>query len=250
MNTTVIAGTLLSLASCSTGAKTTDPDLISAIDSTVITLADSIGAAYLPDILSEEDYADAAQKLGIEVAALKAVVEVEAGRDQGGFVEPGMPIINFDLRQFRRLAVKHKVNLTRYRKSHAIVFNPPNAKAHGGHQYAQHARLAKASEIDRKTAVYATYWGMFQIGGANWHLCGAGSYEEFVDLMSRSERDQLELFATFIEKCGYTKYLRDKQWAAFARRYNGPGYRRYNYDTRMAAAYKRYKERPTEVPEI
>lgn len=250
MKTTVIAGTLLSLASCGAGAKTTDPDLISPADSAVIALADSIGADYLPDILSEEDYADAARQLGIEVAALKAVVEVEAGRDQGGFVEPGMPIINFDLTQFKRLAVKHKINLSRYRKSHSIVFNPPNAKAHGGHQYAQHARLEKASEIDRKTAVYATYWGMFQIGGANWHLCGADSYEDFVDRMCRSERDQLELFAAFIEKCGYTKYLRNKQWAAFARRYNGPAYRRHNYDGRMAAAYKRYKERPTEVPEI
>ena len=250
MKTTVIAGTLISLASCSAGAKTTDPDLISPADSAVIALADSIGAGYLPDILSEEDYADAARQLGIEVAALKAVVEVEAGRDQGGFVEPGMPIINFDLTQFKRLAAKHKISLARYRKSHSIVFSPPNAKAHGGHQYAQHARLAKASEIDRKTAVYATYWGMFQIGGANWQLCGAESYEDFVDRMSRSERDQLELFAAFIEKCGYTKYLRDKQWAAFARRYNGPAYRRHNYAGRMAAAYKRYKERPSEVPEI
>ena len=45
----------------------------------------------------------------------------------------------------------------------------------------QHARLDAASEIDRKTAVYATYWGMFQIGGANWKLCGTESYEGFVE---------------------------------------------------------------------
>ncbi len=70
--------------------------------------------------------------------------------------------------------------------------------------------------------MYATYWGMFQIGGANWKLCGTESYEDFVERMCRSERDQLELFAALIEKCGYTKYLRNHDWTSFARRYNGP----------------------------
>lgn len=240
----------MSLASCTACAEAPAPDIITPADSAAIILADSIGAEYIPDILSEEDYVDVARRLGIEVAAVKAVVEIEAGRDQGGFVEPGLPIINFDLSQFRRLAVKHKVNLSRYRKTHAVVFNRPDAKKYGGHQYAQHARLDAASEIDRKTAVYATYWGMFQIGGANWKLCGADSYEDFVDRMCRSERDQLELFASLIEKCGYTKYLRNHNWAAFARGYNGPGYRKYNYHTRMAKAYARYASQPSALPEV
>lgn len=225
-------------------------DLISAADSTALALADSIGSDYIPDILSEEDYVDVAQRLGIEVAAVKAVVEIEAGRDQGGFVEPGLPIINFDLTQFRRLAARHKISLGKYARSHAVVFKKPDAKLYGSHQHAQHARLDAASEIDRKTAVYATYWGMFQIGGANWKLCGTESYEDFVERMCRSERDQLELFAALIEKCGYTKYLRNHDWTSFARRYNGPGYRRYNYHTRMAKAYARYSIQPAALPEV
>ncbi|MCM1028758.1 MAG: N-acetylmuramidase family protein [Pseudoflavonifractor sp.] len=223
---------------------------MAAADSALTVLADSLGADYMPDILSEEDYVEVAGRLGIEVAAVKAVVEIEAGKGMGGFVEPGMPIINFDLTQFNRLARKHNISLAKYRKSHAVVFARPNAKAYGGHQYAQHARLAAASQIDRKTAVYATYWGMFQIGGENWKLCGAKSYEDFVDLMSRSERDQLELFAALIEKCGYTKFLKAHDWVSFARRYNGPGFRRYSYHTRMANAYKRYSSSPSSVPEV
>lgn len=251
MKKSILAGALLSLASCSpAGARSAPQDNIAEPDSTLIALADSLAPDYMPDILSEEDYVDVARRLGIEVAAVKAVVEIEAGKDQGGFVEPGLPIINFDLTQFRRLAARHKINLTPYRKSHAVVFSPPNAKAYGGHQYAQHARLKAASEIDRKTAVYATYWGMFQIGGANWKICGTDSYEDFVDRMCRSERDQLELFAALIEKCGYTKHLRDHNWAAFARGYNGPGYRRYNYHTRMAKAYARYSSSPASMPEV
>lgn len=240
---------LASLSACAHSGNTeTDPGL--SPDSTIVAVADSLGIDYMPDILSEEDYIAVAKRLGIEVAAVKAVVEIEVGLDQGGFVEPGMPIINFDLTQFRRLAARNKINLTKYATSHAVVFNRPNIKKYGSQQLAQYARLNAASEIDRETAVYATYWGMFQIGGANWKLCGANSYEDFVDRMSRSERDQLELFAALIEKCGYTKFLRAHDWASFARRYNGPGYQRYKYDTRMASAYARYSSQPTALPDV
>ncbi|MFA7308428.1 MAG: N-acetylmuramidase domain-containing protein [Hyphomicrobium sp.] len=33
--------------------------------------------------------------------------------------------------------------------------------------------------------------------------------------------------------------MRNRQWAAFARRYNGPGYRKNRYDTLLANAYRR-----------
>lgn len=226
------------------------PSLQAPPDSLFIALTDSLGGDYMPDILSEEDYLAIARRLDIDVASVKAVVEIEVGRDQGGFVEPGLPIINFDLRQFRRMAIKNKTPLQKYAKSHAVVFNRPNSKKYGSYQLAQHARLDAASEIDRQAAVYGTYWGMFQIGGANWKLCGTDSYEDFVDLMCRSERDQLELFANLIEKCGYTKYLRNHDWASFARRYNGPGYRKYKYDTRMAKAYAHYSTQPSDLPEV
>ena len=44
-----------------------------------------------------------------------------------------------------------------------------------------------------------------------------------------------------ITNTGQVKYLRAKNWAGFARAYNGPGYARRGYHTRMAAAYKRLK---------
>ena len=40
---------------------------------------------------------------------------------------------------------------------------------------------------------------------------------------------------------GLLKHLRAKNWAAFARLYNGPAYASRGYHTRMAAAYKKYK---------
>ena len=133
-------------------------DLISAADSTA-GLADSIGSDYIPDILSEEDYVDVAQRLGIEVAAVKAVVEIEAGRDQGGFVEPGLPIINFDLTQFRRLAARHKISLGKYARSHAVVFKNLMPSSMEAISMLSMPALTPLPEIDRKTAVYATLLG-------------------------------------------------------------------------------------------
>ncbi len=44
---------------------------------------------------------------------------------------------------------------------------------------------------------------------------------------------------------GLLKHLRSKNWAAFARLYNGPAYASRGYHTRMATAYKKYKKQQT-----
>lgn len=56
--------------------------------------------------ITDEDYEQVAAELGVEVAAVKAVVDIEAGRAHEGFYEPGLPIINFDMTMFRKLARK------------------------------------------------------------------------------------------------------------------------------------------------
>ncbi len=205
---------------------------------------DSIPAETPAEIirLTDEDYRRVAEELGVETAAIKAVVDIEAGRAHQGFFAPGKPSVNFDLTMFRRFAAKRKLNLSRYGGSHAEVFARPNARRHGSTQAAQQVRLQKARSIDEVTAIEGTFWGMFQIGGFNWKICGCKDIHEFVERMSRSELEQLELFAAFIKHLGYDKYLRNKNWAAFASRYNGPSYARRGYHTRMAAAYARHKK--------
>lgn len=186
--------------------------------------------------LTEDDFREVAESLGVEVAAIKAVVEIEAGRAHEGFSEPGKPLINFDLSMFRRFASKRGVNLSNYRKSHAVVFN-----SHRGSQDRANRRLEAARSIHPSAAVEGTFWGMFQIGGFNWKLCGAESRADFVEQMKRSEYDQLRLFANYIRNAGLLRHLKSKNWAAFAKRYNGPAYAARGYHTRMAAAYRRHK---------
>lgn len=191
--------------------------------------------------LTEKDYQEVAKALGVETAAIKAVVDIEAGAAHQGFFAPGKPIVNFDITMFRQHAKRNGVNLSRYAKSHAVVFARPDAKRYGSTQAAQQERLRQARTIDNKTGIEGAFWGMFQIGGFNWKLCGCSSIDEFVEKMSRSERDQLDLFAVFIKNMGLDKSLRNKDWATFSRIYNGPSYASRGYHTRMAQSYAKHK---------
>lgn len=191
--------------------------------------------------LTEQDYEEVAEELGVEVAAMKAVVEIEAGREHRGFWSEGKPLINFDLSVYRKMAARHNINLGKYAASHPLIFNRPDTKRFGSQQAAVQARLDQAMEIDSVSAIEGTFWGMFQIGGFNWRQCGTDSPQEFLQLMSRSERDQLELFGEFISRTGLLPHLKSKNWSAFARGYNGPSYAARGYHTRLANAYAKYK---------
>ena len=196
--------------------------------------------------LTEADYRAVADELGVEVAAIKAVVDVETGQRHEGFYEPGKPLINFDLSIYRRVAPRHDVSLVKARKAEPSVFARPDTRRHGSYQHAQQARLDAACRLDSASALESTFWGMFQIGGFNWHRCGVADVQEFVRLMSRSERDQLELFARFISHDGMVDAIRDRNWLRFALKYNGPRARARGYHTRLAAAYRRHKDQEKE----
>lgn len=211
-----------------------------AVEESVVEIDDSHHGVILR--LGEEDYLQAAEELGVDVATIKAVVSIEAGASHQGFHAPGEPLVNFDLTMFKRAAAKRGINLAKHQKSGAIVFNRPNSQKYGSYQAAQHARLKEAMKIDSIAAIDGTFWGMFQIGGFNWNKCGTASRTEFVERMSKSEHEQLELFVNFIKTNGMEKYLQKKDWAGFARRYNGPSYAKRGYHTRLAKAYKTYSQ--------
>lgn len=211
---------------------------------------DTIHTSFLPEPpdtphygpLTEADYRKIAEELGVEAAAIHAVVEIETGKTRHGFYADGYPIINFDLPVFRRAAARRGINLSKYTRSHPTVFAAPNIRKYGSQQRAQQARLDAAMTIDSIAAIESTFWGMFQIGGFNWKLCGAESRADFVRQMKRSEYDQLRLFANYMRNTGLVQHLKTKNWAAFAKIYNGPSYASRGYHTRMAAAYRRFSK--------
>lgn len=190
--------------------------------------------------LTDDDYRRVAEELGIEVATMKCVVEVEAGITHNGFVEPGKPIINFDLPLFKKFI--RKKGITRKKQTGKEAYSKPNIKKYGNYGKAQWARFESACEIDSTSAKEASFWGMFQIGGFNWKKCGCKSLEEFVSKMSESESMQLELFAQFCISTKLVKYLRKKDWNNFAYRYNGPSYKSRGYHRKLRIGYNKHKK--------
>jgi len=247
----IVIGAGLFLQACAS-ARASEPHMMrpDAIGHNYVVVdGDTVAVSFLPPEeslrhgrLTELDFEEVAAELGVEVAAIKAVTEIEAGRTHEGFWSEGKPLINFDLGVYRSRAARRGVNLKKYASSHPVIFNRPNTARYGSQQAAQQARLDAAMDIDSVSAIEGTFWGMFQIGGFNYERCGVSSHSEFVRLMSRSERDQLELFAQFIRRAGLLPALRKKDWRTFARGYNGPSYAARGYHTRLAASYAKHKK--------
>jgi hypothetical protein len=183
--------------------------------------------------LTDEDFKIVANELGVEIAAIKAVVSIEAGSAMQGFWAPGVPVVNFDRSMYNRYRGSVKSAGAKGEKV------PSGLTGYGLQEWTQ---LINARKVNSDAANMGTFWGMFQIGGFNYKLCGCESVDEMVKLMSYSELEQLELFAVFIQNTGMVADLKAKNWAGFARKYNGASYARRGYHTKMAAAYNKFKK--------
>lgn len=190
--------------------------------------------------LSERDFELAACLLDTETAALKAVKQVESG-SCGGFVAPGKPTILFEGHIFwQQLQKRHIDPQALVRGNEDILYrNWERGHYKGGTD--EYKRLEKARTIHREAADASASWGMFQIMGFNHAACGEPSVASFVEMMHKSELHQLLLSARFIRSAGMLPALQQRNWAEFARRYNGSGYAQNHYDTRLAEAYRKFK---------
>ena len=142
---------------------------------------DFIGAA-LP--LAAADVVAEAAALQCEPAAVWAVCDVES--NGSGFLADKRPRILFEAHLFGRLTAHH------WDAAHPNVssaaWNRALYGAGGAHQY---DRLAEAIGLDRKAALEAASWGLFQILGLNFAACGFASVEDYVAAMCESERRHL-----------------------------------------------------------
>lgn len=182
--------------------------------------------------LTEEDFQIVAKELGVEIAAIKAVVKIEAGPKLEGFWAPGVPVVNYAQSLFNKYNAKTKGRKIKDAKIPAGL---------SGYALKEWTSLTNARKINADAADMGTYWGMFQIGGFNYKLCGCQSVEEMVAKVCESEFSQLEMFAVFIRNSGMLEALQKKDWATFARKYNGPSYAKRGYHTRMAKEYAKFK---------
>ncbi|WP_310463540.1 N-acetylmuramidase family protein [Sphaerotilus sp.] len=193
--------------------------------------------AYTGAMLSAKDLADAAQVLGCEVAAVRAVAEVESRG--AGFDALKRPTILYERHVFARCTVPPGT----FDAAHPDLSGLHNPYPRGGYgtRDQQYGKLARALPLDRDAALKAASWGVFQILGENHKACGFTTVASFVRAMTVSDAEHLKAFVQFVRNnAKLLKAIRSRNWAAFAEGYNGRDYATFQYDQKMATAYAKY----------
>lgn len=105
-------------------------------------------------------------------------------------------------------------------------------------------RLEAALGINVDAALRSCSWGLGQVMGFNCNLAGYPTATTMVEAFKKGEAEQLRGMVTFIKNTGLDRALRNHDWRAFAKGYNGAGYATHGYNTRLAAAYQRWATIP------
>jgi hypothetical protein len=184
--------------------------------------------------LEEHDFETAAHILNCNVAAIKAVAEVESRGD--GFLKDGRTKILFEGHIF------YKYTKGKYKDSHPSICYTPWTKKYylGGAD--EYKRLEEAEQLDKHAARMSASYGKFQIMGFNFAICGFSSIDEFFDAMQMDERSHLNAFCEYIKHVGLSDALQKRKWRSFAKAYNGPEYWKNNYHIKLAQAYEKYSK--------
>lgn len=190
--------------------------------------------------LTESDYQSAAGQLNCSLAAIKAVAEVESRGD--GFLPSGHPKVLFERHvMYQRVRTKFgAAKADSYAAKHPDIIN----KTAGGYgtESAQPGRMDRAAKlIDRDCALESASWGKFQIMGYHWRSLGFASLQSFINSMYANEAGHLFAFQRFIlVDPSLHKALQDRDWATFARLYNGPAFQANNYHIKLSDAYAKH----------
>ncbi len=185
---------------------------------------------------------DIAEEYGWNPYSLLAIVEVESnGKSSWRVGGEQMPAIRFEGHYFyKRLKgakLKRAVAEGLAHPKSGRVKNPRGYKA-------RYDLLARAKRIDRKAALESTSVGLGQVMGAWWDELEYESVEAMFARAEESVAGQVELMARYIDKFGLGHLVTGKPslktFTRFAERYNGKGFRRNKYHTKMWASYKRW----------
>jgi hypothetical protein len=177
-----------------------------------------------------------ANDLGVEPAAFRAVIAVEAAGS--GFDKAGRPKALFERHHFYK-HLKDAPGLRANAEAEGLAYAKWGTKPYPKGSDAVYAEIVRACAIDEEAALLSTSWGLGQIMGSNYKLAGCASVREMLSEACESEAGQVRQMASFIKNAGLQDELQKKNWAAFARGYNGPGYAKNAYDVKLAQAYNK-----------
>lgn len=184
--------------------------------------------------LTDEHICEAAGELGVSKSIIYAVRKVEAPR--GAFDTMGRVACLYERHVFARNS--H----ARFNRSHAEISGKPYGPGGYGPFSAQYDRLLFACSLDPDAAFRACSWGAFQVLGENAEALGYASAFDMVVELAKGEREHLDSFVRFVKSKGLVKALQHckagdpDSCIPFVQRYNGSGFRTFNYHVKLAEA--------------
>jgi len=182
--------------------------------------------------LDKYDVPQLAYRIGVSEDHLQAFLNVES-RSQG-FDRAGRPVILTEPHVFYR-------NLRGAERDEAVrqglAYPKWGQKPYPKTSDARYQWLKKAMAINVEAALKACSWGSSQVLGENFSVVGFSSAEEMVRAFMRDEEEHVEAMVKFILVNGIADDLRAERWRTVARIYNGPGYEKNGYHTKMAREY-------------
>lgn len=177
-----------------------------------------------------------ALQYGIDEPSVRAIMEVEAGGS--GFYKDG------------KLKCLYEPHIA-YRETLDLATRSALVDAGLAYKNWVSGKYPKTSfeRIDlcvaiagERIAALSTSWGGGQMMGFNHETAGYSDPVAMVRAFADSEAAQLDGMLKFItSQPAMFNALKRRDWAGFASRYNGSKYKVNRYDTKLAAAYARYK---------
>lgn len=174
-----------------------------------------------------------AQKAGIDLVALLALIEVESeGRLFANM--NGAPVIRWEGHYFYRLTSGEKrvaaVKAGLAAPKAGAIKNPAD-------QRDRYRMLARAEQIDEEAAFGSISIGVGQVMGANAKTLGYSSPTAMFNRAMEGLAGQVEIMIAYLLANDLVDELARKDWSSLARAYNGPAYRKNKYDERLRDAY-------------
>lgn len=190
--------------------------------------------------------ADAAKASGIPESGMLAIVEVETAGNP--FEADGhTPQFLFERHRFyselsRRMPDKLS---TAVNTGLAIKSWSPSTQYKDQRTSQQKMELlARAKSIDEECALRSCSWGLPQLMGSECQEVGFPSAKSMVNFMVQNGiGGHLALMTKFLKARKLVGAIEAKDWAYVALRYNGAGYKKNQYDTRLAAGDKKWERK-------
>lgn len=184
--------------------------------------------------LEDIDIPRIANKIGVGEDELHAFMDVETAG--GGFDTKGRPKMLFEPHVFYR-------NLTGAKRTAAVKAGLAYAEwGHRPYPKDSYPRLVKAMAIDETAALKSASWGLGQVLGENHEMVGYKTVQDMVRAFMVDEEYHLEAMVDYLISAKLADDLRRHDWTAVALGYNGPGYAKNRYHTKMAAAFKKWSK--------